>query len=199
MDSQLSIAGEIAGAPMNASLTRSADGGIRQGPITLPAAESGTLSTRTNDTSGELTIADTTLETGDIIDLYWDGGMRYDVVVGVVAGNVVPISGGSGDVLPAQDTAITADEQVTLDVDFDGANLVAIGAKSSKHGHIGFQESGSTEVEVELTANEPWTWLNAQNITNPLVATVVDAVKISNADANNSATFDLGVLYDSTP
>jgi len=199
MDSRLSITGEIAGAPLNASLNRSADTGIRHGPITLPAAEAGTLSTRTTDTTGVLTITDTALEIGDVIDIYWDGGMRYDVDVDNVVAAAVTFSGGAGDNLPAQDDPITAAEQVTIDTDFDGADLVAIGALSTQRGHLSFQESDVTEVSVELTASEPWFWVNGQEIANPLVATVVGAIKASQASASATATLNIGILYDSTP
>jgi len=199
MDSQLSITGEIAGAPLNASINRSADTGIRHGPITLPAAEAGTLSTRTTDTTGILTITDTALEIGDVIDIYWDGGMRYDVDVDNVAGTAVTFSGGDGDNLPTQDDPITAAEQVTIETVFDGANLVAIGALCTQRGHLSFQESDVTELSVELTASEPWSWVDGQQITNPLVATVVGAVKATQASSSATATLNMGILYDSTP
>ena len=126
MNSQFTIAGEIAGAPLNSTLSRSADGAIRHGPISLPAADAGTLSTRTTDTSGVATITGTALQIGDTIDIYWDGGRRYDVDVDNVVGDDVTFSGGAGDILPAESTALTAAEQVSIETDFDGAKLVAI-------------------------------------------------------------------------
>lgn len=199
MDSRLSITGEIAGAPLNASINRSADTGIRHGPITLPAAEAGTLSTRTTDTTGVLTITDTALEIGDVIDIYWDGGMRYDVDVDNVVAAAVTFSGGAGDVLPTQDDPITAAEQVVIDTDFDGANLVAIGALCTQRGHLSFQESDATELSVELTASEPWFWVDAQEIANPLVGTVVGNIQVSQASSTATAALNVGILYDSTP
>jgi len=199
MNSQLSIAGEIAGAPLNSTLSRSADGGIRHGPITLPVAEAGTLSTRTTDTTGVLTITDTTLEIGDVIDIYWDGGRCYDVDVDNVVGNDVTFSGGAGDVLPAVDTAITAAEQVVIDTDFDGAVLVAIGALANARGHLSFQQSAVTELSVDLVQSEAWFWADNLSIANPLVGTVVGNIQASQAGSTATATLDVGILYDSTP
>ncbi|MCC6910062.1 MAG: hypothetical protein IT430_19175 [Phycisphaerales bacterium] len=199
MDSRLTISGEIAGAPLNSSLSRSADGAIRHGPITLPAAEAGDLSTRTTDTTGVLTIAGTALLIGDTIDLYWDGGRRYDVDVDNVVGDDVTFSGGAGDILPAVSTAITAAEQVVIATDFDGANLVAVGALCTARGHLSFQETGVTELSVDLNSREAWFWLDQSTAPNPLVSTVVGAIKASHAGSAAAATLDLGVLYDSTP
>ncbi len=199
MDSKVTISGEIAGAPLNSTLSRSADGAIRHGPIILPAAEAGTLSTRTTDTSGDLTISGTTLQIGDVIDIYWDGGRRYDVDVTNVVGDDVTFSGGAGDILPAATTAITAAAQVSIDTDFDGATLVAIGALANARGHLSFQEGGLTELSVDLTAKEAWFWADQSTAANPLAATVVGTVKATQAGSSAAATLDIGVLYDSTP
>ena len=199
MNSQFTIAGEIAGAPLNSTLSRSADGAIRHGPISLPAADAGTLSTRTTDTSGVATITGTALQIGDTIDIYWDGGRRYDVDVDNVVGDDVTFSGGAGDILPAESTALTAAEQVSIETDFDGARLVAIGALANVRGHLSFREGSATELSVDLTAKEAWFWVDQSTAANPLASTVVDTVKASQAGSSAAATLDMGVLYDSTP
>ncbi len=197
--STLSLAGEIGGAPLGATLQRTADGSIRQGPITLPAAEAGTLSTRSTDTTGTLTIPGTTLQTGDKIDVYWAGGRRYDVVVGTVVGDSVPISGGAGDILPAQSTAVTATKQVSIILAFTGDKLVAIGAKLGERGHISIRDTGVTALSIDLVKNETWFWLDGQQIANPLAGDSVDGLMVSNASSAASAVLNIGVLYDSTP
>jgi len=199
MNSQFTIAGEIAGAPLNSTLSRSADGAIRHGPLSLPAAEAGALSTRTTDTSGVATITGTALQIGDTIDIYWDGGRRYDVDVDNVVGDDVTFSGGAGDILPAESTALTAAEQVSIETDFDGARLVAIGALANVRGHLSFREGSATELSVDLTAKEAWFWVDQSTAANPLASTVVDTVKASQAGSTAAATLDIGVLYDSTP
>ncbi len=197
--STLSLSGEIGGAPLGATLQRTADGAIRQGPITLPAAEAGTLSTRSTNTTGVLTLAGTTLQIGDVIDVYWDGGRRYDVDVDGVAGDDVTFSGGAGDVLPVQDTAVTAAEQVAIDLAFTGDELVAIGAKLGERGHLSVRDSGATALSIDLVKNETWFWLDGQQIVNPLAGSSIDGLMASNASSSATAVLNLGVLYDSTP
>lgn len=145
------------------------------------------------------TITGTALQIGDTIDIYWDGGRRYDVDVDNVVGDDVTFSGGAGDILPAESTALTAAEQVSIETDFDGARLVAIGALANVRGHLSFREGSATELSVDLTAKEAWFWVDQSTAANPLASTVVDTVKASQAGSTAAATLDIGVLYDSTP
>lgn len=196
--SQITISGDVGGAPMNTSISRTADGQISH-EVQVPAAKTGTLTTRTTDTTGTLTM--TTghgFVTGDKIDLYWTGGRRLNVSCGTVVGDSVPISGGSGDILPTQGTAITAMKQVTVDTDFDGAKLKIIGMTSSARGRVGFYEATTEEVSVDLAANEAWLWWEGGSGTNPLLNTVVSSLGVTQA-GTTPATLRLGLLYDSTP
>lgn len=72
-----------------------------------PAGKRGTLTTRSSDTAGELTMeSGHGIATGNIIHVYWGDGKRIGVTAGTVSGNVVPISGGSGDDLPPASSPI---------------------------------------------------------------------------------------------
>ena len=72
-------------------------------------AKATTLTMRGSDTAGTLTATteDHGLESGDTLDITWSTGSRTGVVVGTISGAEIPISGGSGDNLPAEDSAIT--------------------------------------------------------------------------------------------
>ena len=77
--------------------------------------------------------ADHGIETGDLVDVYWEGGVRYGVTVGTVSGTSVPLAdSGAGDNYPAQGTAITVAPVTELDSDFDGDKLVALAAPSTE-------------------------------------------------------------------
>lgn len=85
--------------------TVTADGNVTKDP-TLAAAKEGALTTRTSDSVGTLTMdAGHGLVTGRI-DIFWSGGARYGVT-GTVTVNSIAITGGGGDVLPADETDVT--------------------------------------------------------------------------------------------
>lgn len=120
---------------INQTYTRQADGGstIDLNPLTgtgLPVGFAGELTTRTNDTEGTVTLADGHgITTGLEVDLYWDGGIRYGVTVGTVAGNAVPLTDtGSGDDLPIAETEIVVSQRVRIAEFIDGDQLVALSA-----------------------------------------------------------------------
>lgn len=68
----------------------------------------GTLTTRTDDDTGEITVVggNRGLTTSETVDVYWSGGSRTGMSITNVAGAVVTIDGGSGDVLPSTSTAM---------------------------------------------------------------------------------------------
>jgi hypothetical protein len=118
----------IGGVSMYSSITRTEEGQIGQ-EVTLPKATAGTLSTRTDDDTGVVTLASGHgLRVSDVVDVYWDAGIRYGMDVTAVNGDDVSVNLGAGDVLPAQDTAVTVSKQVTVNTDFDGDDMVMIGA-----------------------------------------------------------------------
>jgi len=190
----------LAGISIQSSVSRSADGQISH-EVSLPAGQSGALTTRTGDTVGEATLGDGHgIQTADVVDVYWSGGVRYGVTVGTVAGNVVPLTdSGAGDVYPAQGTTLIVAKQVTINTDFDGDDAVLFAAFATARAHADFQDSGSLSLEaVELAANEVWWWASSLGQTNPLTGNAVDTVQVSNG-TTAVATFKLGILYDSTP
>jgi len=168
-------------------------------PVTLAAAKEGALTTRTSDSVGTLTMdADHGIIQADLIDIYWTGGVRYGVVVGVVNVNSVPITGGAGDVLPADETDITAcvQTEVALVVTGDDIGMLAVG--SNRRCHADFQASNDDSLlAVEIVANGVQAWTDGVSIgVNPLAGDSLHHVAVSNGDSAGSASLKIGVNYD---
>jgi hypothetical protein len=197
MIARLNINADVGGESMNSTITREADGHVGLGH-TLAAAVAGTLSTRTTDTTGTLTLTGHTLANGDVIDVYWSGGRRYNVDVGVVSGDDVPISGGSGDILPAATTAVTAAEQEVLNhADFEGDLLHAIGILCGQRGHVGLYGSGDTEhLPLDLVASELWSWISGGTEANPIAGDTIVELRATQASATATASLKLGTVHD---
>lgn len=195
----------VGGLSIQSTIQRTASAALPSQEKSLPAADAGSLTTRTTDTAGTITASSGShsIETGDVIDIFWTdaNGERQcarGATVGTVSGTSIPFTGAGGTVLPAQDTAVTVDEQTTLDLDFDGDKLQMIVAGSTKDGHITFEDSGDAVLDsAVLKANEPYSFVKNTGQTNPLTGNPVDEIKVSNADSSAAATFKLGGLYDS--
>lgn len=98
--------------------------------VSVTGAKTGTLTTRTDNDTGTLTM--TTghgITTGARLDLYWvENGLvkcRVGMTVGTVAGDSVPIDLGTGDNLPVATTAIFAKVPQAVDYDILGTDVIA--------------------------------------------------------------------------
>ena len=190
----------LPGVSISTTIDRSASGGVPPQDVAVPAAKAGTLSTRIDNTDGELTMADMDhgIETGDKITIFWDGGIAYQATVGTVTGKAVPFTGAKGDNLPDVETAVTAGVITVLDVDFDGDKLKMFAAMSNRRGHVVFEDSDDAVLSAaELVANEPYLYIDGIIATNPLAGKPVDEVHVANGDATAPATFKMGGVYDS--
>jgi hypothetical protein len=197
---------QAAGSSVQKSIVRTGDSQSAW-EVSLPKAQAGNLSTRTDNTSGTITADSGShgIATADVVDVYWSGGMRYGVTVGTVSGTSIPISGGSGDNLPVATTTLTVVKQVDIVAAIDGDNLQIIGISlevpgtSTAKGHVDMQDSGSSTIaELDLTINEPLTYDIAGGVTNPFTGNPIAEIKASNGDSANDATLKILALSDST-
>lgn len=178
----------------------------------LPAAKAGSLTTRTDNTTGTLTMgAGHGITTGQVINLHWTvagvPGVRYGVIVGTVATNSVPISGGAGDNLPAAASAITATLRTTANVLIDGDNtkLLAVELKTTdtslrSSGHVAFRDStGDLIAELDLVTNVPRVFDIEGGASNPFTGDVVTSIEASNGNAVAAASLLILGVYNASP
>ena len=119
----------------------------------VAAAKTGSLTTRTDDDTGEATLSTGHgILTSDLVDVYWDGGVRFGMLASV-SGNAVSLDGGAGDALPAEDTACTVVKQTPIEVNFDGDDLQIIGvfyrnpSDTDAKAHLDLQDAGNASIE----------------------------------------------------
>jgi len=159
---------------------------VSSNPTTLvQAAKSGTLTTRTDNTTGTLTMAPGHgFSTGNTISLFFAGGSQTNVTLGTVSGNSVPFSGGSGTNLPAATTPITAMLPVSETFNLVGNNatgLVAFLVAQPGDGNaaIEFLSSGPAVVLTETVSGPNPTYSWNGTTTNPLAGVTVATVRFS--------------------
>jgi hypothetical protein len=178
----------VIGKTIRRSVSLETDGLVVKDPE-LAAAKVGALTTRTDDDTGELTMnSGHGITTGAVLDVYWGTGKRVGMTVGTVATNAVPIDGGTGDVLPADETAITAmvPQLETFPVtaaDMD-ALFVSCGAAQAT---ARFRESDTTPVVTISTTGSTggYVWDEAGGATTPFGENVAD-VYLSHGDSSQA-------------
>jgi len=150
----------------------------------IPAAKTGTLTTRTDANTGSLTMsASHGITDGQLLDVFWSSGSRRGMTVGTVSTNVVPIDGGSGDDLPIATTAITAMVPVAVEFVVDGDTVLGFGVTSAAIGYIVFIDDAAAVIAAATykitTAGYGKVWATGSPGTNPLAGDVTSLVKFS--------------------
>ena len=159
----------------------------KSGVNAIPGVKAGTLTVRTNDTVGTITLnPGHGLVTGRI-DLYWTGGKRRGVT-GTVTGDSLAITGGAGDNLPALNSAINAVNPVSETFNVNGAALtvLCVSGPAGLRSQVVFAEANDTSVLfVDLTTTVyNYEWVSGSGVTNPYGAGVSTKVWLSHESAS---------------
>lgn len=193
----------IAGVRISYQLTRDMPGVIGQDP-TLDAAVAATLSTRTDDDTGILTVATGhgILNSTGGYTLFWDGGLRRALNT-VVTNTTVAIDGGAGTVLPVVNTVGNIGLQITLNTDFEGNDVSMYALSAQRRASVQIQtEAGaalqSFDFGVSGNDGEGYMWASNTNTVNPLLNAVVGKMVLANGSSNaNGNIVKVGVQYNS--
>jgi hypothetical protein len=181
---------------------------------TVTAAEAGTLTTRTDDDTGSLTMGSGShgITTGALVDVFWTetiGSKTYNrsranMTVGTVAGTTVPVDGGTGDVLPLAASAVSVKVPHLEDLVVDGDNVSHIAVQSPANGVVTFYAADGTTVvggPFRLTGdsgspkNYTYFW-DSEYGTNPLTGDAVGKVGFSHASTTASAVMYAATLHN---
>jgi hypothetical protein len=176
--------------------------------ISLPAGLAGRLTTRTGDGQGVITMAATGhgIAGSDLVDVYWTGGARYAVTIDSIggSGNVEltfdDTPAATGDVLPADETAVIVCERISINTAIDGDNVKMIGLSCTQRAQITFYDATPAiikQYEFEV-ANAHHSWYSTSGVTNPITGNPIATAKASNG-STTAATLKIRCLDDSTP
>ncbi len=177
---------------------------------TLNAAKAGVLTTRTDDNTGTLTM--TTghgITTGQIVDIFWSGGVQRTVTVGTVSVDSVPFDLGIGDNLPIAMTAVTVCVQkaINLAIDGDNADFVAVILETVDKSlrtaaNVQFKDAAADVIaEIDLVTNVPQVWDIEGGSANPFTGDPITNLKASQGNSTSTETYTLKIVgvQDASP
>jgi len=96
--SSVNVSTPVGGQSIAGRIPASGNGQLGQ-RFSVPVAKSGTLTTRTSNSAGVITVTGLTgISTGDLVDVYWASGARYGCEC-TVSGDFVTIANGAGSAL----------------------------------------------------------------------------------------------------
>ncbi|MDD4891339.1 MAG: hypothetical protein PHU85_15565 [Phycisphaerae bacterium] len=137
------------------------------------------------------------IESEDLVDVYWADGFRAGLTA-TVTDDSVALSGGTGDDLPADDTAVILCVQVAVNAAFDADALALIVASATARSILTLTDDEAGVHTFELLTTAGLLWHNQSATTNPLDGkTIVSAtMSTTNTTAEKTVTFAIG--FDST-
>jgi len=180
--------------------------------VVLPVGTAGTLTTRTDDDTGVITVASHSLIVGDRVNVFWSGGRRYGMLVSSQTGTTITVGTaggdiGAGDVFPATSTPVVITKQVLINTAIDGDTIQILGiiaiatiGTSTAKAHIDMQDAGSASIEaINLTANVPIIYDVAGGASNVFTGNPITKSYAANGSATEELTLKILSLEDSTP
>ena len=209
MTTTYSLSVQGGGISVQQSVTRNGDLTVAA-QVTLPAGLAGTLTTRTDNDTGVVTVASGHgITAADTVDVYWSGGRRYGVDVTAVGGTTISIDIGSGDNLPSASTAVVICKQVAANVMIDGDNAklvvvnFAVPGTSTAKSRVTFFDAvsgGGSAVGsgLDLSANEPRITDVTGGATNNYTGNVILSLVASNG-GTAEGTLQVLAEVDATP
>jgi len=173
-----------------------------QNSVAVTPAAAGTLTTRSSNTGGVVTLSNGHDVVNGRCDVYWSGGSRYGVTVSV-SGNAATISGGSGDNLPVATTAVNLKNPQSLTLSLDGTVAVGVttwstlGTRSTNlPGRIVFESAAPAVLLTTLLTyaapNYEWDGSAADTPINGTVTTIY----FSQGNTDRSVDMGVNVLYN---
>lgn len=193
--STVRIEATIGGLNFAAVVNRTAETEVAT-ETTLLAGASGTLSTRTDNDTGVVTLTAGHGQTDGTFDIFWTGGSRRGMT-GTVATNDLTLDGGAGDNLPVEDSDVTVCKQTEINIDVVGDDLTLMFVAADQRVSVDFQEEGGTSIAaVDVPANEGWVWADEQPAANPFASATIGQVMASSG-STTAATIKIGHQYSS--
>lgn len=125
----------------------------------LVAAQTGTLTTRTDSDTGVATLSTGHGIVNGKVDVYFAAGVRYGMDA-TVSTNEITIDGGAGDNLPTEDDPVTVVIPTAVEVNFDGDTLEIIGifyrntSDTGAKAHLSLTDAGDAIIKEQDLVHE---------------------------------------------
>ena len=196
----IAVVGNAGGKSLNKTITKTFDHPNVYDGITLAAGKAATDWTKEDADTASCNLTDGHGYTNGKVDVYWSGGVRYDVDM-TVSTNALALDGGAGDDFPASETTgviVCTPQQINTAIDGDKVAMLMI--NSTQRSHLYFEDSAGDSIgAIEIAVgDEPYFWHDTDGSTNPLTGDPVTVCFASNGSAT-AATLDIIVGEDSTP
>jgi len=194
------------------SKTISRTGSVFADDVTPIAGKSGTLTTRTDSDTGVITSNSHGLTTADKVDVGWVDGdslnqARARMDITSYDTNTITVDGGTGTVLPAQDTSVVVGKRsaALFSANGENVNLVSLhtepaSGQTTSRAMVDFCTSAPVSIKsggFPLDDGEPFVWADNSPVSNPFGTSDIARIEVSSLCAATSPpTVSIEVVYN---
>ena len=188
----INLSGSAAGKSFSGPIRRDGTGETNV-EATLAAGTAGTLTTRTDNTTGTVTLPAGHGLTNGTYDVYWTvapAGVHRGMTA-VITSNSMALTLGAGDNLPAAASPVVVCKQTILDFDSDNASLAMVVIMQQGRASVQFQQTGGTAIKsldlgkVNGGDGEPYVWSVGTDVANPF-GSAISQIAVSNGLASGT-------------
>jgi len=197
----LAIVAVIGGKSINQTITKTFDHPNPYVDIPLPAGKA--VTSWVKGAGDDAATCNLPADHGYVdgkMDVFWTGGRRYDVD-GTIVTNALTLDGGTGDAFPASASAdVVVCTPIQINTAIDGDQVAMMIVNCTQRASLYFEDAdGDSIAHLDISAaNEPYTWHDTSNLTNPLTGDPIVVCFASNG-STTAAVLDISTGEDSTP
>jgi hypothetical protein len=187
---RINISFRVGGAVIDAAISRE-DEQAAATEVALPAGIAATLSTRTDDNTGIVTVASGHgITDADTVTLFWDGGIRRGLTVTATTSTTISIDAGAGDNLPLVSSVGVIAKEVVTSLGHVGNDLVIFAVYSPQRLMANIRDVDPATIKaVDIAAKESWAYISNFSGDNPFAdETLVTAVLANGGTVAVTAT-----------
>lgn len=173
---------------------------------TLPESYTGTLTTRTDNDTGVVTVTPVgtshDFENGEYVDIYWAGGRRLGMLVSGVSDHgdlTVAVDGGTGEALPTLSTAVSIAlcQSEAFVLDGDTCSFIALGHTGRGRCSANFVNSSNvSQYAVTVDTGGAFVWSDGLQLPSPVDGlTAIAKVFLSQEETASTAEASVAALY----
>jgi hypothetical protein len=192
----ISIRTRVAGVNID-SLIRRTDELEQSFRATMPAGRAGTLTTRTDDAIGVVTVASGHgITTSDTVAVFWEGGSRFSATVTGTTATTITIATGAGTNLPIATTALVIAKESIHSLAIIGDDIAVLAVGCDNRASVNFRDgSAVSQLRYDIATKEGRLWVASSDVTNPLASDTVADVRIANG-GTTEAELRIGLLVN---
>lgn len=185
----------IGGENFNQNTTPVGDGVVVT-KVLVPAAEHSLMLTKTADDEGAISVPISGVLNSGLLDVWWEGGLRRGMTAEIDSTGDIAISGGNGNALPAENTAVLISIPIIRKLGIKRAREDCIAYASEGDGYFDLVNDSGYTITRRVSAGSTYLWEEGSGIerSEDFTGTIITELRFSHCELSPKV-MRAGLLY----